>query len=104
MEQNSKELYSAYTTLLQKAADINYASAVLGWDQETYMPPKGAAFRGRQLATLATQAHEMLTGDKLGDLLKELANATDLTDTEKSNVLLSREDYEKNKKLSPEFV
>jgi len=103
MQQN-KQLYSEYTTLLQKAADINYASAVLGWDQEVYMPPKGAEYRGRQLATLASQAHELLTGDKLGSLLAALSNADDLTDTEKSNVRLSLEDYEKNKKLSPEFV
>ena len=101
---NSKELYAAYVELMQKAADINYASAVLGWDQETYMPPKGADARGRQLATLASQAHELLTSDKMEQLLKELSAKDDLYDTEKSNVRLSLEDFEKNKKLSPAFV
>jgi carboxypeptidase Taq len=104
MPKNTKQLYAQYTTLLQKAADINYASAVLGWDQEVYMPPKGAAYRGRQLATLASQAHELLTGNRLGNLLQELSAADGLTETEKSNVRLSLEDYQKNKKLSPEFV
>lgn len=104
MTNNSKESYAAYCELMQKAADINYASAVLGWDQEVYMPPKGAAFRGRQLSTLAGQAHEILTSDKLEQLLKELCVKDDLNDTEKSNVRLSLEDYEKNKKLSPAFV
>jgi carboxypeptidase Taq len=104
MEQNTKELYGAYTTLMQKAADINYASAVLGWDQEVYMPPKGVVHRGQQLATLATTAHELLTSDKYGGLLHELSQKTDLEDTEKSNIRLSLEDYEKNKKLPPEFV
>ena len=104
MENNSKELYSAYCELMQKAADIYYASAVLSWDQETYMPPKGAEARGRQLSTLAGQAHEILTSDKLEQLLKELSAKEDLTDTEKSNVRLNLEDFEKNKKLSPAFV
>jgi carboxypeptidase Taq len=102
--QNTKQLYSDYVALMQKAADINYASAVLGWDQEVYMPPKGAEFRGRQLATLASQAHELLTSDKFGALLHELSGKTDLDDSEKANIRLSLEDYEKNKKLSPEFV
>jgi carboxypeptidase Taq len=104
MPRNSNQLYTDYTTLLQKAADINYASAVLGWDQETYMPPKGAEYRARQLATLASMAHEMLTSDKYGKLIHELSQAPDLNDTEKSNVRLSLEDYERNRKLTPEFV
>ena len=104
MENSTKQIYAAYGELMQKAADINYASAVLGWDQEVYMPPKGADARGRQLSTLAGQAHEILTSDKLEQLLKELSVKENLTDTEKSNVRLSLEDFEKNKKLSPAFV
>ena len=98
------QLYKDYTTLLQKAADINYAAAVLGWDQEVYMPPKSAEFRGRQLATLASMAHELLTSDSYGNMLNELAGKDGLDEGERSNVLLSREDYTKNKRLSPEFV
>src|SRR5580692_9417141 len=103
MPQNIKQLYTAYTTLLQKAADINYASAVLGWDQEVYMPPKGAEFRARQLATLASAAHELLTSEEYGALLAKLSQQTDLNDNEASNVRLSLEDYSKSKKLSSEF-
>jgi carboxypeptidase Taq len=104
MQSKTKEQYTEYTTLLQKAADIYYASAVLGWDQEVYMPPKGAEYRGRQLATLASQAHEILTSDKYGQLLNELSHGEGLSDTEQSNVRRSVEDYERNRKLSPEFV
>ena len=90
--------------LLQKAADINYASAVLQWDQEVYMPPKGAAARARQLATLAGQAHELLTSDELDGLLTELKSGEGLTEEQRVNVQRSREDMDKNKKLSPKFV
>jgi len=104
MNTNNSELYTIYCELMQKAADINYASAVLGWDQEVYMPPKGADARARQLSTLAGQAHEILTSDKLEQVLKQLSATTGLTDTEQSNVRLSLQDLEKNKKLSPAFV
>jgi carboxypeptidase Taq len=102
--QDTKSLYASYRDVLQKAADFNNAAAVLGWDLEVYMPPKGAHFRARQLATLATQAHELQTSDTLGAMLNELWARTDLSDIERSNVARSIEDYEKNKKLPTEFV
>ena len=37
---------------------IGSAAAVLNWDQEIYMPPKGAQARGGQIATLSGIAHE----------------------------------------------
>ena len=38
---------------MRKITDINLAAGVLHWDQEVNMPPKGAAFRAQQLATLS---------------------------------------------------
>lgn len=89
---------------MHKIADINYANAVLQWDQETYLPLKGAAFRGQQMATLGEIAHQLFADDKLGTLLKELTSAEGLSESEQKNVLLTREDYEKNKKYSPRLV
>ncbi|XZF16061.1 carboxypeptidase M32 [Chitinophagaceae bacterium MMS25-I14] len=96
--------YQSYKEQTQKAADLQYASAVLGWDQEVYMPEKGFSFRGRQLATLASMAHEMVTDKSYGELLHLLASATDLQDNELQNVRLSLEDYEKNAKLPASFI
>ena len=102
--QSSKELYASYKEITQKAADIQFAAAVLGWDQEVYMPAKGYSYRGRQLATLASQAHEIVTADSYGELMQELAAKDDLDDAAKNNVRLGLEDYERNKKLSSAFV
>lgn len=102
--QDTTTRYTEYQTLAQKAADLNYAAAVLGWDQETYMPPKGFPYRGRQLATLASAAHEILTSEKYGNLLTELAEAKELSNSQRRNVQLSLEDYEKARKLPSEFV
>ena len=46
------------------------SAAVLGWDQETYIPPKAIPERGEQLALLQTLAHERLTSPRTGELLE----------------------------------
>ena len=46
------------TTRLGEISDLKAAAAVLAWDQQTYMPPGGAAARAVQLATLARTAHD----------------------------------------------
>ncbi len=102
--QSSTELYSEYTDILQKAADIQYASAVLEWDQEVYMPVKGAEHRGRQLATLAGQAHELVTSPRYSVVIEELAGRTDLSQQQLANVRLSHEDHDKNKRLPSSFI
>ena len=66
-------VYDNYKNALQRIADIKYASAVLQWDQETYLPKKGHDARGRQIATLNELAHEQFTDDKFGSLLQELS-------------------------------
>ncbi|MDF2440316.1 MAG: carboxypeptidase Taq [Abditibacteriota bacterium] len=68
MEPNLQEL----KTRLAQVNDLQSASALLHWDQATYMPPGGAEARGRQLSTLNRLAHEMFTNEKIGSLLDEL--------------------------------
>ncbi|MCX6297453.1 MAG: carboxypeptidase M32 [Bacteroidetes bacterium] len=96
--------YSEYQGIMRKIADIQYASAVLNWDQETYMPSKGAAFRAQQLATLAGIGHELSTSIELGNLLTKLSVDTTLTEKEKRNIKQSLKNYNDNKKYSTEFV
>jgi carboxypeptidase Taq len=89
--------YEAYRKLFQEIADLKYASALMQWDQETYLPPKGNEIRGRQIATVTETAHRMFTDPKTGDLLEELINNNKLNHRERKNVELSYLDYEKNK-------
>jgi carboxypeptidase Taq len=60
-----KELLSEYT-------DLYYVEAVLGWDQQTYMPVGGTEGRGNQLATISKIAHQKFTAAEIGDLLDDL--------------------------------
>ena len=57
---------------LAEVNDLQMATAVLRWDQATYMPPGGAAARGRQMATLSRIAHERFTDPAIGRLLDTL--------------------------------
>jgi carboxypeptidase Taq len=59
---------------LQEVDDLRSAAALLDWDQTTYMPPGGAAARGRQAATLGRLAHEKLIDAEIGRLLDDLGS------------------------------
>ena len=58
--------------LLAEIADLNQITALLDWDQQTYMPPGGAENRGYQLATLQQIAHTKFVSDEIGRLLDDL--------------------------------
>ncbi len=84
-------------------ADVKSAGALMQWDQETYLPARGAGFRGQQISTLSEIAHQLFSEEDLGRILEELKDA-DLGIEEKRNVELTHEDYVKNKKYTSSFV
>lgn len=96
--------YDEYVQHMQHIADIRFANAVLQWDQETYLPPKGAMARGRQIATLSETAHSLFSQNWFGDLLKELSENDQLDPFQQKNIAISLEDFEKNKKYKASFV
>src|SRR5215203_2226650 len=93
-------LYADYISRMQRIADIKNANALLQWDQETHLPPKGAHFRGQQISTLSELAHQQFSDEKLGALLQELAGRDDLDFAQKRNVERTLEDYTRNKKYT----
>ncbi|MET0299619.1 MAG: carboxypeptidase M32 [Flavitalea sp.] len=104
MSNINKELYSDYTSKMSRIADLRYASALMQWDQETYLPAKGAQIRGQQIATISELAHEMFTGPELGKVLDQLIEQDFDTHVEKRNIQLTYEDYSKQQKIPAEFV
>lgn len=100
----TKERYQAYVHLMQKIADLKYSAAVLQWDQETYMPAGSAEGRARQLATLTEMAHSIFVAENTEHLLEDLLQDKELAAREKANVALTLYDYQKEKKLSAQFV
>jgi carboxypeptidase Taq len=78
--------------------DLSHIMAVLGWDQQTKMPPEGAEERGLQSATLGAIIHEKFTTEEFGQLIADLeAEVGDLyaeTDEARS-VKVVKKAYEK---------
>ena len=92
---------------LVETTDLSCAGAVLGWDQLTYMPPGGAAARGRQLATLGKIAQDLATDPAIGQLLEELApHEADLPfDSDDASLIrVARRDYERLVKVPSSFM
>ena len=88
---------------LAKISDVWAASAALGWDQHTYMPPGGIAGRAEQLATLGSIAHEMLVSEETGALL-EAAGEPEPGTEDAALVRRARRDYERATKLPARLV
>ena len=51
---------------------LSNVNALLGWDQETYMPPGGLDSRGEQLALMEGIAHDRAMSPEIPSILKDL--------------------------------
>jgi carboxypeptidase Taq len=94
-------------TILAQVADLNRGAALLGWDQQTYMPPGGAEDRGNQLAAISSIAHEKFTATEVGQLLDSLkpwAAALDPDSTDARMIKVAARDYDKATRVPAEFV
>lgn len=79
---------------------ISGASAILEWDQETFMPPEAATLRAGQLSVLAGIYHDHLISRDLRELLK--SKGKNIYDT--ALLRLMKRSYEKEAKLPKELV
>jgi len=92
---------------LAEISDIYRASAVLGWDQQTYMPPGGTENRGYQLATLQQIAHTKFVSDEIGRLLDDLQPYVSQLDPDSFDarlVKVTRRNYDKEIKVPTDWV
>ncbi len=101
------EKYQQLVKRLEDTQNLNRAAAVLGWDQQTHMPPGGAEARAAQLTTLSRLAHEMFVSDETARLLEDAAHETegmDYDSVEASLIRVVRQDYDEQVKLPSELV
>ncbi len=66
------EKYAKLTERIAEVQNINHCTALIGWDQQTYMPPGAAEERGHMMSTLAKLSHDMFVSDEIGNLLTDL--------------------------------
>ncbi|MEM8738286.1 MAG: carboxypeptidase M32 [Planctomycetota bacterium] len=107
---SSKPFSDPYPSLLTHQREVSLLSstgALLGWDQETMLPPGGHAFRTDQLAQLARLTHEMATDPRVGDWLAACEADAGLSDVGLDsgvNLRAWRHAYDRATKLPAELV
>jgi carboxypeptidase Taq len=106
----TKPSISSYKKLLEKTkniATLSSAAAILHWDMETMMPPKGIKLRSLQLAMLSRLGHRMSTDPEIGRLLEEAMKHPEygkLNSVHKRNLYLIKKHYDEQTKLPEELV
>ena len=101
------DAYAALVTDAKELAVLQSCAAVLGWDQQTYMPKGGGAFRGDQLGLLAKLCHAKATDPAVGERLAAVAASDLVSDPESvvsANIREWRHGYDRATKLPARLV
>src|SRR5687768_7272706 len=101
------EALSELRQRLAEIHDLERALGVLGWDQRTMMPPRGAPARAEALATLGGLVHERFVDDETGRLLDRLApleESLPYDSDEASIIRVTRRDWEKARRVPSELA
>ena len=96
--------YQALTARLADLTAIEESLGILMWDQDVMMPHGAGASRGRQIATLSALHHQGLSGNEMGQLLRELAHAPDLDLIAQANVREATRDHARAAKIPEALV
>lgn len=96
-----------FKQMLMEITDLGHAEAVLGWDQQVYMPRGGGEDRGNILETIASLVHNKFTSKEMGDLLAALKPYAETLDPDSDDACLIKRvahDYDKETKVPTEWV
>ncbi|HZT78982.1 MAG TPA: carboxypeptidase M32, partial [Gemmataceae bacterium] len=102
-----REAYDELRRRAREDALLATSAELLAWDEETYLPPRGAAHRGEQLALLAGMQHARATDPRVGELLAAVEGsdlAADPLAPEAVNVREWRRAYARQTKLPRRLV
>jgi carboxypeptidase Taq len=92
---------------MAELSDLHAVSMLLFWDQQTMMPPAGAASRAERAATIALAIHARESDPELGKLLDALEPWAAGEDPDSDDVRLvqwTRRDYEKSVRVPAELA
>ena len=92
---------------LNDIAQLKSALAVLNWDKDVFMPPKGSGPRAAMLGYLAGELHEKLLSPDFRDVLRDAKVSMDTNELPPGDRAIVREvwrDVSREEKLPVEFV
>jgi carboxypeptidase Taq len=102
-----KNSFSAFEQKLIDIAQLKSAFAVLNWDKDVFMPPKGSGPRAAMLGYLAGELHDKVLSPEFRGLLREAKAAADAGELSPGDRAIVREvwrDVSREEKLPVEFV
>lgn len=88
---------------MRELRHLESIGGLMGWDEQTFMPPKAAPGRAAATGTLASIEHERLTSAEYGDLIDELGRL-ELDPERRAMVDLARRARDRAVKLPAELV
>jgi carboxypeptidase Taq len=92
---------------LSEMAKYGSALAVLGWDEQVYMPEKAREFRGEVMAQMSADLHRRFTADNFVTLVKKLKEPQSFEKLSADEKVIAREtwrDLQKSLKIPSDFV
>jgi carboxypeptidase Taq len=92
---------------LAELEDLRNTAQLLGWDQQTMMPPRGAPARAESLATLERISHDMFVSAETGRLLDAAAaelNGASPDSDDACLVRVTRRRWEKARRVPSELA
>ena len=95
--------YEQFESRIERISNIGNAAGILRWDQEVVMPEGGTPARAKQLSTLSSLSHELLTEAETGELLETL-EAEDLSEAQQAVVREVRRQYDRSTSVPQELV
>ncbi len=97
------DTYDQFIDRVEKISNVGHAAGVLRWDQEVMMPDEGTPARSKQLSTLSSIGHDLLTAEETGELLEELED-TELNQDQSAVVREIRRRYDRSTKVPTDLV
>lgn len=97
---SAPEPVSTLRARLAELADLHHASAILGWDQQTYMPERGGAARGAAAGTIDRLAHERTADPALGAAI----DAAEAAGEDPGLIRAVRDDHERAARVPSSLV
>lgn len=101
IEQDLKTYYAG----LSEQYRIGCIGSLLGWDQQVYMPPKGAEGRASQIEFIARLSHQKRTDPEFARVVDDLYEAREsLSDDDQVNIRETKRELDIQRKLPEDFV
>jgi carboxypeptidase Taq len=97
------DTYDEFVDYVEQLGNLQHVTRILNWDQEVVMPEGGTPARSGQLSTVSAIKHDLLTDEKLADMLGELEDA-DLDEDQQAVVREVRRKHDRATSVPSDLV